>query len=328
MSNLGRSLALLALGAASAGALRAQTTLFYLELQAVAAYSSATAKIEPFSLAEEETMQRPSLGFDFVKRFSGKTGDFAILSVQARLASDTEGNDNVEPQLFNAFIRFKARFADLWIGHERPALGLSSVVDSHPLLLPVPAMLGFGFDRDWGVGLRRDFAWGDAAASLTLGSGMALIANGNYLAAARVSKGVLTRDNYNVGLSLAHGRILDTMGTTLLDEEPFGWTIASLDASYLWRNLENRAEVLVGRRAGAGTVMVFWRSGLALLDEGRLKVELQPVATRTAGAWGYALGSGLTYLLNADLAGRFMVYYDHGRRDTRYVFQVYYYKRL
>ena len=74
--------------------------------------------------------------------------------------------------------------------------------------------------------------------------------------------------------------------------------------------------------------MVFWRSGLALLDEGRLKVELQPVAMRNAGAWTYALGSGLTYLLNADLAGRFMVYYDHARNDARFVFQLYYYKRL
>jgi hypothetical protein len=189
-------------------------------------------------------------------------------------------------------------------------------------------MLGYGFDRDWGVGLERDFAWGNAAASLTAGSGMPLYFKGNFLAAARVSKGVLARDNYSLGLSLAHGNILETMGYTLVEPEPFSWSAASIDASYLWRNLENRAEILLGRRDGAGMFLLFWRSGLALLDEGRLKLEAQPVLMNSAGAWDYSLGSGLTYLFDADLAGRFMVLYDHGRRDARFVIQLYYYKRL
>ncbi len=73
---------------------------------------------------------------------------------------------------------------------------------------------------------------------------------------------------------------------------------------------------------------MFWRSGLSLLDEGRLKVEVQPVLTRRAGDWHYLLGSGLTYLLNADLAGRFMVLYDRERRDARFAVQLYFYKRL
>jgi len=328
MSKLRRTIAVLALAAASAGALRGQSSLFYLELQAVGSYSTASDAFELFSLMADDVMQKPSIGFDFVQRFSGRSRDFGVLAVQARLAYDQKGGHKLEPQLYNAYFRLKTSFANIWIGHNRPALGLSSALDSHALLLPAPSMLGFGFDRDWGVGLEKDLSWGGVAASLTAGSGMPLYLKGNWLAAARVSKGVLARDNYSVGLSLSGGDILETMGYTLVGPEPVGWSSIGLDATYAWRNLENRAEVLVGRRAGTGTALVFWRSGLALLDEGRLKVELQPAVMRTAGAWDYALGSGLTYLLNADLAGRFMVYYDHGRSDARFVFQIYYYKRL
>ncbi|OGD26935.1 MAG: hypothetical protein A2V57_05120 [Candidatus Aminicenantes bacterium RBG_19FT_COMBO_65_30] len=314
--------------AALVAGLRAQSSLLFLELQAVGGYSTASSSFELFSLMPEDVMQKPSVGFDLVKRISGKTRDIGVLAVQARLAYSREGAHRLQPQLYNAFFRLKAGFADVWAGHSRPALGLSYVLDSHALLLPAPAMLGYGFDRDWGVGLDRDFRWGSAAASLTAGSGMPLYFKGNFLAAARVSKGVLARDNYSLGLSLAHGKILETMGYTLVEPEPISWSAASVDAAYMWRNLENRAEILLGRRDGAGIVLLFWRSGMALLDEGRLKVEVQPVLMRSAGAWGYSLGSGLTYLLNADLAGRFMVFYDHGRRDARFVVQLYYYKRL
>jgi hypothetical protein len=318
-------LLLLALGA---GALRAQGTLFFLEIQAVGAYATAPRAFQFFSLLPDDVMQKPSLGFDWVQRFSGKTRDIGVLAVQARLAYDEEGEHEIEPQLYNAYFRLKTRPVNIWAGHNRPALGISSVLDSHALLLPAPAMLGFGFDRDWGVGLDRDFSWGGAAVSLTAGSGMPLYLKGNYLAALRVFKGVLARDNYSLGLSLAHGRILETMGYTLVDAEPFGWDSVSLDISHVWRNLENRAEVLIGRSDGAGAFLAFWRAGLAFLDEGRLKVEAQPVITRRAGAWQYALGASLTYLANADLAGRFMVYYDRERRGARFAVQLYYYKRL
>jgi hypothetical protein len=310
------------------GALFAQGTLFFLELQAVGAYSTSARRVELFSLMADDVMQKPSLGFDWVRRFSGKTRDIGVLAVQARLAYDEEGEHKLEPQLYNAYFRLKTRSVNIWAGHNRAAMGLSSVLDSHALLLPAPAMLGFGFDRDWGAGLERDFAWGGAAASLTAGSGMPLYLRGNYLASARAFMGVLSRDNYSFGLSVAHGRILETMGYALMDPEPLPWTAANLDATYLWRNLENRAELLLGRRDGAGMFLLFWRTGLAFLEEGRLKLEAQPALWRRAGAWGHALAAGLTYLFNADLAGRFMVYHDSERRGARLVLQFYYYKRL
>ena len=115
---------------------------------------------------------------------------------------------------------------------------------------------------------------------------MPLYFKGNFLAAARVSKGVLSRDNYSVGLSLAHGDVLETMGYTLVGPEPFAWTAAAIDATYFWRNIENRAEIQLGRRDGAGEFLFFWRTGLSLLDEGRLKIEAQPVLMRRAGDLG------------------------------------------
>ena len=320
--------AVLLFGSLISGPLRAQNTLFFLELQAVGAYATAPNDFELFSLMPDDVMQKPSLGFDLIRRFSGKSRDIGLLAVQARVAYDEQGGHKLEPQLYNAYFRLKTRSVNIWAGHNRPALGLSSALDSHALLLPAPAMLGYGFDRDWGVGIERDFPSGGAAVSLTAGSGMPLYLKGNYLVAARLFKGVLARDNYSVGLSLARGNVLETMGYTLVMAEPLVWTAASLDVTHVWRNLENRAEVQLGRRDNAETFLFFWRAGLGLLDESRLKIEVQPVLTRSLGAWGTSFGFGLTYLFSADLAGRFMVLDDNVRRGARFVLQFYYYKRL
>lgn len=324
----GRIAAALFLAALACGPLSAQSTLLYLELQAVGAYATASRSVELFSLMSDDVMQKPSLGFDLVKRFSGKTRDIGVLAVQARLAYDQEGSRKLEPQLYNAYFRLKTRAFDIWAGHSRPALGLSYVLDSHALLLPAPAMLGFGFDRDWGLGLTRDFASGGVAVSLTAGSGMPLHLRGNFLAAARIFKGVPARDNFSVGLSLAHGNVLEAMGYGPAMSDPLAWTVASLDATYLWRNFEHRAEVLVGRRGGALTALAFYRAGLALLEEGRLKIEVQPALWRREGAWDHALGAGLTYLFNADLAGRVMVFGDSRSGGARFAIQLYYYKGI
>jgi hypothetical protein len=305
-----------------------QGTLFYLELQGVAAYSTAGKAVQLYSQAADDVMQKPSLGFDLVQRFSGKTRDIGVLAVQARLAYSSDSAKPLQVQLYNAYFRLKAGFADFWAGHNRPALGLDAELDSHALLLPSPAMRGYGFDRDWGLGLQRDFSWGNAAATLTAGSGMPLYLRGNYLAAVRISRGVLAQDNWSLGLSLAGGRVLDTVGYRLMSQEPVGLAAASADATYLWRNLENRFEVLAGRRAGSGLLLIFWRSGVNLLAEGRLRIEVQPAVERASGRWNYYLGGGTSYQVTADLAARSLVQYDHVARDARFVLQLYFYKRV
>ncbi len=319
-------LAVLLFGALTPG-LRADSSLLFLEIQAVAAYSSAAGKIQPFSLTADDAMQKPSLGFDFIRKFSGRARDIGTLAIQARAAYDETRSSRVELQLFNAYFKLKAGFADIWAGHSRPALGLSSVLDSHALLLPTLAMKGYGFDRDWGAGLSRDFSWGNAAASVTAGSGMPLRLDGNVLAAARVSYGVLDRDNYSLGLSGAAGDVLESMGTHVIGG-PVPFRCLSLDASHRWRNLETRLEFLAGEKDGLDVLALFGRFGVLFLDEGRFRIDLQPVALRTAGEWETELAAGLSYQATADLAVRGLVLRDSGRRDTRVVLQVYFYKSL
>ncbi len=321
-------LAVLAFGALAAGPVRGQASLFFVEAQVVAAYSSAAGKVQPFSLTADDVMQKPSLGFDFVRKFSGRGRDIGTLAIQARAAYDESRPGRVELQLYNAYFKLKAGFADVWAGHNRPALGLSSALDSHALLLPTLAMMGYGFDRDWGAGLSRDFSWGQAAASVTAGSGMGLRLDGNVLAAARVSYGVLDRDNYSLGFSAAAGDVLETMGYKLMDGGPVPFRCLSIDGSHRWRNLETRAEILAGEKNGLDVLALFGRLGVLFLDEARLRVDLQPVAVRTAGEWETELAAGLSYQATADLAVRGLVLRDSGRRDTRVVLQVYLYKSL
>lgn len=273
-------------------------------------------------------MQKPSLGFDFLQRFSNEERDFGALAIQGRLAFNATGEGAVEPQLYNAYFKYKATLADVWAGHSRPALGLSSYFDSHGLLLPTLAMEGFGFDRDWGVGAYRDLSWGNVAISATTGSGMPIYFKGNYLLSARASKGILNQDNYNLGVSAAYGKVLDTMGYHLVDPDPFELILGGADFTYLWQNLENRLEVYAGKKMGEETYALFWRAGINLLEEGRLKVEFQPAYWKVGKDWTYQLSGGISYQATADLALRAMYQYDHASNDQRLIFQIYYYKGL
>jgi len=323
-----RSLAVLGLTLLSASGASAQSHLLYFELQGVAGYSTAEKKAIYHSLSADDIMQKTGIGFDYVLKLSGRSRDFGTLAIQARLAYDPASARKLEFQIYNAYVKIKAGFADLWVGHNRPALGISYALDIHALLLPTLVMTGFGFDRDWGAGLSRDLSWGNAAFSLTTGSGMPLWIKGNYLAAARVAKGVLNRDNYEAGLSLAGGRILDIIGYRLVSEDPIGFQCVSGDLTYLWNNLEGRAEILVGRKDGRSALALFGKLGVNLLGEGRLKLEAQPLVMKTGEDWSSLLSGGVTYQADADFAFRAMVQRDSAFKDTRVVFQVYYYKAL
>lgn len=317
---------------AFAPVLRAQNSLFYLEAQAVGAYSFGEKAFQLFSLSADEPMQKESLGFDFLTRFRGSGGDIGYFSLQARLGYDGTGDHPFEVQVYNAFFRFKLGFADLWAGHARPALGLSYVLDNHALLLPDPAMLGFGLDRDWGFGLHRDLERGDLAVSLTAGTGMDLKFDGSFLASGRVSMGVAARDNYNIGLSFAAGRMKGAMDMSGMEEmeaaDPAPWTQGSLDGTFLYGSFETRGEVSVVKAWNGTRALFMARQGLNLLEENRLKLELQPAVRRMAGAWRFLPGAGVTYIVTPDLTARAMVYRDRDFGGTRLVFQLYYYQAL
>jgi hypothetical protein len=313
---------------ASADLALAQSSLFYLEAQGVAGYSSAQNKLIFYSQEQNEAMQKPGLGFDYVHRFSKATGDFAVLAIQARLGLNAKGGKTFEPQLYNAYFKYKATIADLWVGHNRPALGLSSFFDTHGSLLQTLTMDGYGFDRDWGVGLSRDFSKGNLGISLTMGSGMPLYFKGNYLLSGRISHGILNQDNYSVGFSAAYGETLDTMGYYLLSLDPMLFEMLGMDVSYLWNNIENRIEVMAGKKHGENALAFYWRVGINLLEEGRLKLEAQPVVLKEGEETRFDLSAGLSYLATGDLTLRAMYAYDQNLHNSRIVFQIYYYRRI
>ena len=324
----GRALSVLLLFAAEAGVLYSSNYLFFLEVQGIAGYSSAAGKAVFYSMSRMEAMQKPSLGFDYVQKFAGAGGDIATLAVQARLAVNTEGGDTIEPQLYNAYLRLKLGGSYIWAGHNRPKFGLASWFDSHGQLLQPTAMNGFGFDRDWGVGLERDLSWGNAGVSLTTGSGMSLYLKGNYFLSGRIAKGVLNRDNYTVGLSAAAGKVLDVMGVHLMNDKPALFEMLATDATWLRNNWENRVEVMAGKRGSTAAWAVFWRTGVGLLEESRLKLEAQPAVFRMNGKTNVQVSAGISYSAGADWTLRAMVQRDRETKDTRIVFQVYYYKGM
>ena len=314
--------------AAAAPGLFASSYLFYFEAQGIAGWSSALKKAIFFSLTAPEVMQKPGIGFDYVQKFSGASGDIATLAVQGRLVVNAEGGKTFEPQLYNAFLKFKTRAADVWVGHNKPAFGLSTTLDNHGTLLQPLSMYGFGFDRDWGIGLERQFAVGNAGLSLTTGSGMPLKFGGGWLLAGRAAMGILSQDNFAAGLSAAVGRVYDIMGYELLAEKPVEFKMIGLDASWVSDNWSHGVEVMGGSRDGRRTLAAFWRTGVDLLDESRLKLEAQPIVLWTEDTTRFLIAGGATFLANSDLTLRTMAAYDSESNDVRILFQVYYYKGI
>ena len=311
------------------GIAQASDHLLYFEAQGIAGYSSAIDKTIYYSMNPDAEMQKPSLGFDYIKRFSGESGDWATLAVQGRLALIVDGDDyKLEPQIYNAYFKVKTPVPYVWIGHNRPAFGLSSYFDSHGLLLRTLAIQGFGYDRDWGVGMYKDFSWGDIYASATIGSGMPIHFRDNYMTTVRASYGVLSQSNYNVGFSLGYGMTLDTMGYKLRDPDPLRMRLAGVDFTILRDNLEHRFDLLAGRWLGEDTHAVSYRFGVNLDPEARMKIEAQPTYWKFGEDKNYELALCFSFLATSNLTVRAMYTYDDNGSDDRIIMQLYYYRPI
>jgi hypothetical protein len=308
---------------------QAADNLLYFEAQGIAGYSSEVKKPIYYSMNPDAEMQKPGLGFDYIQRFSGESGDFATLAVQGRLALTEDGdNYKLEPQLYNAYVKMKTPVAYMWVGHNRPAFGLSSYFDSHGLILRTLAIQGFGYDRDWGGGLYKDFSWGDISASVTTGSGMPVYMKGNYMTAARVSYGVQSQDNFNLGFSLGYGSTLDTMGYRLRDPEPLQMRLAGVDLTILRNNLEHRFDLYAGTWLDKDTYAMSYRFGVNLDQEGRLKIEAQPTYWKFGEENDYQLALCFSSQVTSNLTVRLGYTYDHNTDDNRVILQLYYYQPI
>jgi len=306
----------------------ASDSLFYLEAQGVGGYSSAMNKPVLYSMSDKEPMQKPGIGFDYLRKFSGDYGDFGSFAFQSRISYDRSSDYYIEPQVYNLYFKAKTGFVDLWAGHNRPAMGMNSYLDSHSLLLPALTMNGFGFDRDWGIGISRDFSSGDISTSLTTGSGMPVYFGGSYLASARASFGVLSQDNFNIGVSASVGDIAQTEGNRVTSEKLKSLILGGLDAAVMLDNFEFRLDAFAGKKNGLPAFAVMLRVGMNLLDESRLKLEIQPVYIYENSRSNYIPSAGAAYIINGDLTARTMYMYDFKKNDHMCILQLYLYLKL
>ncbi len=314
--------------AAGAGA---SDQLLFFEAQGIGGYSSELRKPIYYSMNPDAEMQKPSVGFDYLKRFSGESGDWGTFALQARLALTVNGLDGAnwvkwEPQIYNAYFKVKTPGPYVWVGHNRPAFGLGSYFDSHGLLLRTLAVQGFGYDRDWGAGLYKDFSWGDMAATYTTGSGMPIYTNGNSMAAARVSYGVLSQDNFNVGFSVGYGKTLDTMGYDLRDPYPLKMSLVGADFTLLRNRFEHRFDILAGTWLDQDTYAMMYRLGYNVDPEGKLKLEFQPTYWKQGNETTWQAAFCVSSQVTSSLTIRMMYQYDHTTTDSSVVLQLYFYQ--
>ena len=304
----------------------ADSSLLFKEWQLVVGSRLRQGETISYSRSEQAVMQKPSIGFDYLHRFSDDYGDKAVGYVQGRIAWKEQGNIvKIEPQLFNAYIRFKNPNADYWIGHSRTAYGLASYLDSHPLLLPVLGMYDLGFDRDWGFGILKDQAWGDFALSYTMGSGMPVHSEGNNLLSGRVAYGILKRDNFNVGFSKANGYLAQVSGYEVTTGTINNLDLTGIDASVLYENYEIKAEGSAGRKMDMPYNSTFFRCSSKYLEDENLKVEIQQITYEQMGVFNLISSIGFSFEFEDDTAVRLMYQDDKLRDDSRIVMQMYYY---
>jgi hypothetical protein len=148
---------------------------------------------------------------------------------------------------------------------------------------------------------------------------------GNYMTAARISYGVQSRDNFNLGFSLGYGNTLDTMGYRLRDPEPRAMRLAGADLTILRDNLEHRFDLYAGRWLDQDTLAFSYRFGVNVDQEGRLKIEAQPSYWKFGEEYDYEAALCLSSQVTADLTVRLGYTYDHNRDDHRAMLQIYYY---
>ncbi|MDP2173138.1 MAG: hypothetical protein Q8J62_05140 [Candidatus Cloacimonadaceae bacterium] len=307
----------------------AQNNMLFFEAQGVAGYGTATEEWQFYSHHPHEAMQKPSLGFDYVGRIGGRSKDLGYFAVQARLAYDENESKSIQPQLYNAFFNWKAPIVDIWVGHNKTAIGLSSYLDNHALLLKDNSMSGLNFDRDWGAGINYDGDHFNLSTSATTGSGMPLYVGENRLFAIRGGFGDLVRDNFTIGISGAEGKILKSMGYEVMhNNKKHDLLLGGLDTGFRYLNLELKSDLLYGEYDGERAYAVLKRLSLFLLPEERAALEVQSQFTELKNDANQYFSAGLSYRITPDLTLRSTYTYHYPGEHHTVVLQAYFYKGI
>lgn len=300
--------------------------LLFIEVQGIAAYHTDEDLIF-YSHHPHDVMQKPSLGVDYISRLRTRTRDWGYFALQARLAYDKYKDYYLEPQLYNAYLNIKLRTYDLWLGHNKPALGLSSYLDNHALLLTDNSMGKLNFDRDWGAGLTLERQRYDFKGSITTGSGMPLYLKDSYLLAGRVGFGDLARDNWTIGISAAYGEVLMSMGYQIMhDKMTHSLLLAGTDFSYRYLNWELKSDLLAGSYHSDLAYTFLARLGHYLLPEDRLALELQNIFEETNGKSSQSYAIQMSYRLTPYTTVRALYEFLNPQDQHKVALQLYYYR--
>ena len=91
----------------------------------------------------------------------------------------------------------------------------------------------------------------------------------------------------------------------------------ALDLTILRNNFEHRFDVLGGKWLGQETYAVFYRFGINLDQEGRLKIEAQPIYWKFGEEKNYEMSLCFSVLVTSNLTRPLGVYLRSQRRDNR-----------
>lgn len=173
---------------------------------------------------------RNSIGFELLKKFSDKKGDWGSTLLQLRLVRYDNyfmlmNNNKVPPnhvddthdwelEFHDAYFKYSGRFKGrlyFRIGHYDVPYGLEQNVDTHSTLIQLITVRNIGFKKDWGVSVGGQLPKIDYEFAFTRGSGVEFLDRGeNFLLSGRI--GTPADENFSIGISGLYGEPIDSMG--------------------------------------------------------------------------------------------------------------------
>lgn len=199
-----------------------------------------------WSQEKNKVAGQQSMGFEALKKLSGKRGDWATIFFQLRFLrydnhymlmndekmyyAQLDGEDDWKVEFHDAYFKYTPNFKgrlNLRLGHFDVPYGLEENVDTHSTLVQLMSMRNIGFEKDWGISIGGQFPKFDYNFALTRGSGMEYIDRGqNYLLSARL--GTPADRNFFAGISGLYAEPIDRMAVMrgkkmAMMEEPDTW---------------------------------------------------------------------------------------------------------
>jgi hypothetical protein len=173
---------------------------------------------------------RNSIGFEVLKKFSDKKGDWGNALIQMRLVryenqftlmqknkvppNHVDDTHDWELEFHDAYFKYSGRFKgrlNFRIGHYDVPYGLEQNVDTHSTLIQLITVRNIGFKKDWGVSIGGQLPKIDYEFAFTRGSGIEYIDRGeNFLLSGRA--GTPADENFSIGISGLYGKPKDSIG--------------------------------------------------------------------------------------------------------------------